>query len=205
MRAAEQAAAKSSVGNISSAGVSNSSAEAALQSAAAKMGWTGAQWQALYDVEMREAGFNLNATNASSGAYGLAQFINGAGEYAQYGGNAGSASGQATAMVNYVRQRYISPEAAYAHELAYGWYDQGGLLKPGLTLAYNGTGKNEQVVSPAAPAAQQGATLNDVVRALNTVQAQLNKLTAVTGQQGAAFGNSLSASARAGSNAGYYR
>jgi hypothetical protein len=43
------------------------------------------------------------------------------------------------------------------------------------------------------------------VRALNTVQAQLNKLTAVTGQQGAAFGNSLSASARAGSNAGYYR
>jgi hypothetical protein len=61
------------------------------------------------------------------------------------------------------------------------------------------------VVSPAAPAAQQGATLNDVVRALNTVQAQLNKLTAVTGQQGAAFGNSLSASARAGSNAGYYR
>jgi len=61
IKAAQAAAAKSSVGNINGAGVSNSSAEAALQSAAAKMGWTGAQWQALYDVEMREAGFNTAA------------------------------------------------------------------------------------------------------------------------------------------------
>ena len=32
----------------------------------------------------------------------------------------------------------------------YGWYDRGGILPPGLTLAYNGTGRNE-VVTPVPP------------------------------------------------------
>lgn len=123
---AQTAKAQSTSKSISGAGVSNASAEAALQSAAAKEGWTGAEWTALYDVEMREAGFSLTATNPSSGAYGMAQFINGAGEYAQYGGNSSTAAGQATAMVNYIAQRYGTPEAAWAHELAYGWYAAGG-------------------------------------------------------------------------------
>ena len=113
---AASAASAGGKGGISSAGVSNSSAEAALRSAAAKMGWTGAEWTALFDVEMREAGFSLTAQNPSSGAYGMAQFINGAGEYAQYGGNSTTAAGQATAMVNYIAQRYGTPEAAWAHE-----------------------------------------------------------------------------------------
>lgn len=117
-----QAAAASA--SMSMAGVANSSALAALKSAAAKMGWTGNQWQALYNVEMREAGFNLSAKNPSSGAYGLAQFINGPSEYAQYGGNL-SAAGQATAMVNYIKSRYGSPSAAWAHETSAGWYENG--------------------------------------------------------------------------------
>jgi hypothetical protein len=100
--AAAAAASTGGKGGISSSGVSNSSAEAALESAAAKMGWTGAEWTALYDVEMREAGFSLTAQNPSSGAYGMAQFINGPSEYAQYGGNSTTAAGQATAMVNYI-------------------------------------------------------------------------------------------------------
>ena len=123
---AQTAKAQSTAKSISGAGVSNASAEAALQSAAAKEGWTGAQWTALFNVEEREAGFSLTATNPSSGAYGMAQFINGAGEYAQYGGNSSTAAGQAVAMVNYVAQRYVTPEAAWAHELAYGWYAAGG-------------------------------------------------------------------------------
>ena len=143
--AAQAAAAAKNMSGIGTSGVSNSSAYAALQSAAAKMGWTGAQWTALYDVEMREAGFNLTAQNPSSGAYGLAQFINGPSEYATYGGNSTTAAGQAVAMVNYVKQRYGNPEAAWAHEVNFGWYDNGGWLKPGLTMAYNGTGKPEQV------------------------------------------------------------
>lgn len=113
---------------ISIAGVSNASAMAALQSAAARMGWTGIEWDALNDVEMREAGYSLTAQNPSSGAYGMAQFINGPGEYAQYGGNASTAAGQAVAMVNYIKSRYGDPIAADLHEKIFGWYHQGGVV-----------------------------------------------------------------------------
>jgi hypothetical protein len=143
--AAQAAAAAHNISGVSTAGVSNSSAYAALQSAAAKLGWTGAEWTALNNVEMREAGYNLTATNPSSGAYGMAQFINGPSEYYTYGGNPNTAAGQAVAMVNYDKSRYGDPEAAWAHEVAFGWYDKGGWLKPGLTLAYNGTGSPEPV------------------------------------------------------------
>lgn len=123
---AKAQAANKSTGSITGAGVSNASAEAALQSAAAKKGWTGAEWTALYDVEMAEAGFSLTATNPSSGAYGMAQFINGPSEYAQYGGNSTTAAGQAVAMVNYIASRYGDPEAAWLHEQQYHWYAGGG-------------------------------------------------------------------------------
>lgn len=116
-----------------------------MRNMAAARGWTGPQWDALYAVENREAGFSMTATNPSSGAYGLAQFINGPSEYAQYGGNSTTATGQITGMLNYIAQRYGSPEAAWAHEVNFGWYDHGGWLKPGLTMAYNGTGQPEQV------------------------------------------------------------
>jgi hypothetical protein len=121
------AAAAKSGGGISMAGVSNSSAVAALQSAAAKKGWyPGAQWAFLNDVEMREAGYNIHAQNPTSDAYGMAQFINGPGEYAQYGGNSTTAAGQSVAMVNYIAQRYRTPQAAWAMEESAGYYAAGG-------------------------------------------------------------------------------
>jgi hypothetical protein len=147
-----------------------------LKSAAAKMGWTGAQWTALYDVEEREAGFSLTAQNPSSGAYGMAQFINGPSEYAQYGGNSTTAAGQATAMVNYIAQRYGNPEAAWAHELAYGWYDNGGVLPPGMTMAFNTTGQDEHIVT--------GPTMDNLVNGLSSLTDQLTQLTGGSGMQG---------------------
>lgn len=102
---------------------STSNARAALQQAAAQHGWgSGAEWTALQNVEMREAGFSLTARNPSSGAYGMAQFINGPSEYAQYGGNSTTAGGQAVAMCNYIAERYGDPIKAWAHEQQYGWY-----------------------------------------------------------------------------------
>ena len=123
-------AAQANAAAISMQGVSNASALTALESAAAKAGWTGLQWQALYDVEMREAGFNLGAVNPSSGAYGMAQFIDGPSEYALYGGNSTTAAGQAVAMVNYIKSRYGTPAAALQHEEQFGWYNSGGTVKP---------------------------------------------------------------------------
>jgi hypothetical protein len=95
----------SSTGNLSVSGVSavtsGGSNEAVLQATAAKFGWTEAngQWQCLYNVEEREAGFSLTATNSSSGAYGMAQFINGPSEYAQYGGRFHNRCGTVTRHV----------------------------------------------------------------------------------------------------------
>jgi hypothetical protein len=119
-------------------------------------GWPG-QWGAFSALEMAEAGWNMTAVNPSSGAYGLAQFINGPSEYFQYGGDPNTALGQLTAMMNYIASRYGSPNAAWAHEQAAHWYDAGGWLPPGASVAYNGTGRPERVLPPGAEA---GVTYN---------------------------------------------
>ena len=73
--AAAQAAAAGPAGHVSG---SAGQVQSLAQRMAAARGWTGAMWNDLNAVEMREAGWNLNAQNPGSGAYGIAQFINGA-------------------------------------------------------------------------------------------------------------------------------
>lgn len=155
---------------VSSGGASGGIIESMFVTLAAQRGWTGAQLNALLDVENREAGFNMTAQNPSSGAYGLAQFINGPSEYAQYGGNSTTAQGQITAMLNYISQRYGSPEGAWAHEVNYGWYDKGGWLKPGYTMAYNGTGSPEPVGAMAG-----GSCTHQVVISFDASKAGADK------------------------------
>lgn len=126
---------------VTSAGpVPSGSGQQALQQAAAARGWgSGAQWQALQNVEMAEAGFNPNATNPSSGAYGLAQAL-GHGDSTtrgsvtnEYGGfgltsaqaqaaNSGDAGAQALWMVNYIAATYGTAAAAWSHEQEFRWY-----------------------------------------------------------------------------------
>jgi hypothetical protein len=89
---------------------------------AADMGWDGVQANAWLQVIQMESGGSMTAKNPSSGAYGIAQFINGPSEYAQYGGNVNTQQGQLTAMANYIKQRYGTPSAALAHENTYHWY-----------------------------------------------------------------------------------
>jgi hypothetical protein len=119
-----------------------------MQFMAAGRGWTGVQWTDLFNVEMREAGFNLRAQNPTSRAYGLAQFINGPSEYYSYGGDPNTAVGQITGMFNYIAQRYGTPAAAWAHELGYGWYEQGGSIGGGgmpLELNFGGRIPNQKL------------------------------------------------------------
>jgi hypothetical protein len=138
------------------------------QKAAAALGWTGAQWDALNAVEMREAGWQLTARNPTSGAYGIAQFINGPQEYAQYGGNANTAAGQIAAFLSYVAQRYGNPEAAEAHEMSYGWYKNGGHMRPGETGWVGEAGPELMTAGPS------GATVTPAGRGANTVIVNLN-------------------------------
>lgn len=126
----------SSVAPVSGGG----SNQAILQQTAAKFGWTGAQWTALANVEMAEAGFSTTARNPQSGALGMAQALgHGQGsatagtlgnEYGGYGlttaqakaANSGDAAAQALWMCNYIRATYGTPEAAWAHEQSHHWY-----------------------------------------------------------------------------------
>lgn len=119
----------------------SASAQQALANAAAAYGWnTGPQWQALQQIEIREAGFNPRAVNPASGAYGLGQAL-GHGQGAatqgtvtnQYGGygvsdataqaaNSGDAGAQAVWMCAYIKTVYGDPVTAWEHEQSYGWY-----------------------------------------------------------------------------------
>jgi hypothetical protein len=85
-------------------------------------GWTQAQISDWASVIKSESNGTLTDTNPSSGAYGIAQFINGPGEYAQYGGDSHTLTGQLTAMANYIAQRYGNPSAAWSFHVAHNWY-----------------------------------------------------------------------------------
>ncbi len=122
----------------------------------AQHGWTN-QWNAFNALEMGEAGWNPAALNASSGAYGLAQALP-ASKYDSYG-NRNDYHVQLRWMLDYIGQRYGSPANAYSTWLGRSphWYDQGGPLKPGLTLAANGTGKDEWIVPKSAVTTTTGS------------------------------------------------
>lgn len=86
------------------------------QQLAAQRGWTGAQWDALYLLWMRESGWNPNSFNSSSGACGIPQAL----PCSKITDK--SIHGQVTWGLNYVQGRYGNPVAAYSHWRSYGWY-----------------------------------------------------------------------------------
>ena len=122
------------------------SVQSMAQEMAAARGWTGAQWDALNWIVEHESSWNSNAQNPSSTAYGLFQFLDST--WSTVGASKTSdPAAQIQAGLAYIAQRYGSPSAAQAFWQANGWYDQGGVLPPGLTLAVNATGKNEAVLT----------------------------------------------------------
>jgi resuscitation-promoting factor RpfB len=96
--------------------------EGDLTQVASAHGWNASELADWLNVIKQESNGTLTDTNPSSGAYGIAQFIDGAGEYKTYGGDATTVIGQLTAMANYIAQRYGTPTAAWAHEQGYNWY-----------------------------------------------------------------------------------
>lgn len=84
-------------------------------------GW-GSQWAAFNNIVMAESGWSTDATNSSSGAYGIPQALPGS-KMASAGSNwKTSASTQIAWMISYIRSRYGSPNAAWAFHQANGWY-----------------------------------------------------------------------------------
>jgi hypothetical protein len=108
--------------------------------------WPASQWPAFVSVVMRESGFNRFAQNKSSGAYGIPQALPPTKlPFAGQAAGGSHAGPQLSWMFDYIRQRYGTPAGAWAHELSAGWYDRGGWLPTGLSLALNTTGRPERV------------------------------------------------------------
>jgi SLT domain-containing protein len=104
------------------------------RSMAAAIGWTGPQWQALYNLVQGESGWNPNAQNPTSTAYGLFQFLNST--WGSVGARKTSDPGaQIVAGFRYIQQRYGSPMGAYGAWLSRSphWYGEGGIFsKPSI-------------------------------------------------------------------------
>lgn len=78
---------------------------------AAARGWTGDQWDSLYKLWMKESGWNPNSVNRGSGACGIPQ------AYPCSKIKDKSAAGQIKWGLDYIKGRYGSPSAAWAHFL----------------------------------------------------------------------------------------
>ncbi|PUB22274.1 uncharacterized protein YabE (DUF348 family) [Promicromonospora sp. AC04] len=92
------------------------------QQMAAARGWTGSEWTCLDLLWERESGWNYQAANPSSGAYGIPQALPGSKM-----GTAGSdwATNPATQIewgLGYIADRYGTPCGAWGHSESVGWY-----------------------------------------------------------------------------------
>lgn len=136
---------------------------------------SGAEWAAWNAVAMRESGWNQFARNPSSGAYGIPQALPPGKMGPAANPPQSNPAAQISWMIGYIRSRYGDPIGAWRHELSAGWYDQGGYLPTGLSLAYNGTGRPEPVgggnhyhitvnVPPSANKADVGRQVVEVIR-----------------------------------------
>ena len=88
---------------------------------AAQAGWTGAQWNAFNRLVMKESGWNNNAQNPTSTAYGIGQFLNST--WAGYGAQKTSdPRAQIQAMIRYIKGRYGDPISALNFHNANNYY-----------------------------------------------------------------------------------
>ena len=81
---------------------------------AANRGWTGQQWKCLETLWHRESGWNPNAQNPTSTAYGVAQFLDKT--WTTVGAiKTADPAQQITAGLDYIAQRYGTPCDAWSH------------------------------------------------------------------------------------------
>lgn len=128
-----------------------------------RFGWGLGQMRPLIKLWNQESGWNPYAVNPTSGAYGIPQSLGHGHPY-----NLGDYRAQINWGLAYIARRYGSPGAAWGHEISHNWYDNGGTLSPGYTLAYNGTGHDETVV----PSDKPFPTADEIAEALANVLAR---------------------------------
>lgn len=114
----------------------------------------GSQFGSVDYIFTRESGWNPNAKNPTSSAYGIPQFLDST--WGPFGGKTSNPSQQIRDGIMYMISRYGSPNAAASFWQGHHWYDQGGWLMPGTTIAHNNTGRPERIVK----AGEGGTVIN---------------------------------------------
>lgn len=92
------------------------------QNIAGNYGWGSPQeLAAWYQLGMKESGWNNNAQNPTSTAYGIGQFLN-----STWGGygipKTADPAQQVEAMARYIKARYGSPSKALSFHISHNWY-----------------------------------------------------------------------------------
>ncbi|GAA4665240.1 aggregation-promoting factor C-terminal-like domain-containing protein [Frondihabitans cladoniiphilus] len=97
-------------------------AQAAGAAAVAAHGWGTDQYNCLVSLWNRESGWNVYASNKSSGAYGIPQALPGS-KMASFGADwQTNPATQIAWGLSYITGRYQTPCGAWAHSQSTGWY-----------------------------------------------------------------------------------
>jgi hypothetical protein len=126
-------------------------------------GW-GNQWAAFNDIVMRESGWRWNATNPTSGAYGIPQALP-AGKMASAGADwRTNPFTQLRWMMSYLRSRWGSPAAADANEIRAHWYGTGfhGLVDRPTIFGAGEAGAERVDITPAGQRATAAVQFGDI-------------------------------------------
>ena len=87
-----------------------------------KYGWGNSQYEDLVSLWNKESGWDYQASNASSGAYGIPQALPGGKMQSAGKGWKNNADTQIDWGLQYIKTTYGSPSQAWAHSEATGWY-----------------------------------------------------------------------------------
>lgn len=146
-------------GKLDTSGVAGSNLQIG-QELAKRAGWTGAEWEALKTLWTNESGWDNNAQNPTSTAYGIAQFLDSTWGAMGYQKTSDPAT-QIAAGIKYIKSRpdYGTPSRALAlwQSRSPHWYDRGGMAG-GIGHMLKNTLEPERVLSPA-----QTRAFNDLV------------------------------------------
>jgi SLT domain-containing protein len=173
----------------------------ALKIAGAPASWLGA----LEVLVGKESGGNPRAYNPISvgGQHATGLFQTLPSTFAAYslGGSIYNPVADAIAGIRYLRSRYGSPyNIPGLLGGTYNGYDSGGWLPPGMSMAYNGTGRPERV-SPAGGNGSLESKLDTLIQQNRTLiqQGMTNPSEVAAG-----LGKVFNQTARAGARAAYY-
>jgi hypothetical protein len=120
--AAAAAAAQAAADRLALANTPDGARAVAAELAAANHGWGSDQFQCLNSLWAKESGWNYQAENPSSGAYGIPQSLPGSKMATIADDWATNAVTQITWGLDYIARGYGTPCSAWSHSQSVNWY-----------------------------------------------------------------------------------